>query len=75
MDHRNWTSNGDLEDFKNPPLLHFFLAHLLFGRHVHKILEMRNYEVNKVVTVSCQFLIQNSRTDRQVQHRPKKDNV
>ena len=40
-DHRNWTFNCDLEDFKNPPLLQFFLTHLLFRRHVHKVSEMR----------------------------------
>ena len=42
---------------------------------MHKVLEMRNGEVDKVVDVSCQLLIQNCRTDRQVKHRPKKDNV
>ena len=64
MEHQNWTFNGDFEDFKNPPLLQFFLTHLLFGSHVHKNSEMRNDEVYKVVDVSCQFLVQNSRTDR-----------
>ena len=40
-----------------------------------KVLEMRNDEMDIVVDISCQFLIQNSRTDRQVKHRPKKDDV
>lgn len=75
MGHRDWSFNGSFEDFKNPPLLQFFLTHLLFGRHVHKVSEMRNEEVDKMVDVSCQFMIQNSRTDRQVKHQPKKDDV
>ena len=75
MEHRNWSFNGSFEDLKNPPLLQFFLTHLLFGCHVHKVPEMRNEEVDKIVDVSCQFLIQNSRTDHQVKHQPKKDDV
>ena len=42
---------------------------------MHKVSEMRNEEVDKIVDVSCQFLIQNSCTDRQVKHKPKKDDV
>ena len=29
MEHRNWSFNGSFEDFKNLPLLQFFLTHLL----------------------------------------------
>ena len=32
---------------------------------------MRDKEVNKVVDVVCQFVVQNTRTDRQVKHQPK----
>ena len=75
MEYRNWSFNGNFEDFKNPPLLQFFLTYLLFGRHVHRVSETRNEEVDKIVDLSCQLLIQNSRTDRQVKHKPKKDDV
>ena len=75
MEHQDWSFSGSFEDFNNPPLLQFFLTHLLFGRHVHRVSEMRNTEVDKIVDVSCQFLIQNSQTDRQVKHQPKKDCV
>ena len=34
---------------------------------------MRNEEVDKTVDVACQFLIQNTRSDRQVKHQPKKN--
>ena len=75
MNHRDCSFNGNFEDFQNPPLLQFFLTHLLFGCYVHKVSEMRKEEVDKIVDVSCQFMIQNSRTDRQVKHKPKKDDV
>ena len=74
MEYRNWSFNGNFEDFKNPPLFQFFLTYL-FGRHVHRVSETRHEEVDKIVDLSCQLLTQNSRTDRQVKHKPKKDDV
>ena len=74
MEYRNWYSfNGSCEDFGNPPLLQFFLTHLLFHRHVLKVSGICNEEVDKVVDVACQFLIQNTRTDHQVKHQPKSE--
>ena len=71
MQHRNWSFTGSFEDFSNPPLLQFFLTHLLFGSHALDVLGMRDKEVNKVVDVACQFVVHNTRTDRQVKHQPK----
>ena len=34
---------------------------------------MRNEELVKTVDVACQFLVQNTRSDRQVNHQPKKN--
>ncbi|CAB4036015.1 Hypothetical predicted protein [Paramuricea clavata] len=64
---RNWSFNGSFEEFQNPPLLQFFLSHLLFGHHVLKASGIRSEEVDRTVDVACQFLIQNSRSDRQVE--------
>uniref|UniRef100_UPI00358EE243 UPF0711 protein C18orf21 homolog isoform X1 n=1 Tax=Myxine glutinosa TaxID=7769 RepID=UPI00358EE243 len=75
MQHRSWSFRGMFEDFENPPLLQFFLTHLLFGRHVLKVSEMRNAQVDKTVDVACQFLVQNTRTDRQVKHQPKQNEI
>ena len=66
-------SNGSFEDFENHLLLRFFLTHLVFGHHVLIVSGIRNEEVDKVVDVACQFLIQNTRTDRQVKHQTKKE--
>lgn len=67
MEHRNWSFNGSFEDFYNPPVLQLFLTHLIFGRHVLKVSEIRNEEVDKI-DVSFQFVVQNTHTDRQVKH-------
>ena len=73
MQHRNWSFNGTFEDFQNPPLLQFFLTHLLFGHQVLKVSGIRNEEVDKTVDIACQFLVQNTRSDRQVKHQSKKN--
>lgn len=71
MQQQKWSFTGSFEDFPNPPLLQFFLTHLLFGSHTLDVSGMRDKEVNKVVDVVCQFVVQNTRTDRQVKHQPK----
>ena len=62
-----------IEDFENPQLLQFFLSQLLFGHHVMKVSGIRNEEVDKTVDVACHFLVQNTRSNRQVKHQPKKN--
>ena len=54
-------------------MLQFFLNQLLFGPHVRRVTGKRDAEVQKTVDVACQFLIQNTRSDRQVRHNPKND--
>ena len=72
LQHRKLSFNGSFDDFDNPPLLQFFFTHLLFGLHVVDVSDLvRNFEVDKAVVVACQFVVQNSRTDRQVKHDPK----
>ena len=56
IQHRKWSFTGNFEDFSNPPLLQFFLTHLLFGSHALHVSGMRDKEVNKVVDVACQFV-------------------
>ena len=70
---RDWSFTGTFDNFENPSLLQFFLSKLLFGSHVGKVSQTRDVEVDKTVDVACQFLVQNTRTDRQVKHQPKSD--
>ena len=73
MQMHGWSFTGTFDDFKNPSLLQFFLSHLLFGSHVAKVSGVRDQEVDKTVDVACQFLVQNTHTDRQVKYQPKRD--
>ena len=71
LQYRKWSFTGSFQDFDNPPLLQFFITQVLFGCQVLKVSQVRNEEVEKAVDVACQFLVQNTRSDRQVQHQPK----
>ena len=56
VQHRNWSFNRSFEDFENPPLLQFFLTHLLFGCHVMNISGMRNEELDRLLTLLASFM-------------------
>ena len=71
LQYRKWSFTGSFQDFDNPALLQFFITQVLFGSQVLKVSQVRNEEVEKAVDVTCQFLVQNTRSDRQVQHQPK----
>ena len=71
MQLRDWSFTGTFDNFNNPPLLKFFLSNLLFDRHGSKIAGKQDEEVDKIVEVACQFLIQNTRNDRQVKGQAK----
>ena len=72
-DHRDWSFNGSFADYKNPPLLQFFLTNMLLGRHVRKVEGVCSKEVDELVNVACQFLVQNTKSDRQVIYKPRTD--
>ena len=71
LSRRGWSFTGNFDDFENPPLLQFFVSRLLFGRHVLKMSKMRNQEADKTTNIACQFLVQNTRSDRQVKYQAK----
>ena len=73
MSTRDWSFTGNFDNFENPSLLQFFLSHLLFGNHVGKVSQMRDEEVDATVDIACQFLVQNTHTDRHVKHQPRTD--
>lgn len=64
---------SSLQKWKNPPLTELFLTQLWYGSHTESAIGKRDIEVSKCVEVGCQFLVQNSHTDRQVRHKPKRD--
>jgi hypothetical protein len=68
-----FSSDSSLSSWKNPPLTQLFLTHLWYGPYVENMGEKRDAEVKKCVEVGCQFIVQNTHTDRQVKHKPKYD--
>ena len=75
MQHRNWSFNGSFEDYDNPHYSSFPHSSPLRPSIVMTIYGMRNDELVKTVDVACQFLVQNTRSDRQVNHQPKKNDL
>lgn len=72
-----WTFSNEnsLLSWKNPPLSQLFLTHLWYGPYAEHVGGKRDAEVHKCVEVGCQFMVQNTHTDRQVKHKPKQDTV
>ena len=73
LNYRHWELETDFNNFKCPPMLQFFLNQLLFGRFCKSVTGKRDFQLQKTLEISCQFILQNLRTDRQVKHTPKKD--
>ena len=68
-----FSGNDSMSSWKNPPLTQLFLTHLWYGPYTENVGGKRNAEVKKCVEVGCQFIVQNTHTDKQVKHKPKFD--
>lgn len=64
-----WTFEDKLDGFSNPPLVQCFLTSLLFGNGASDLSGSRSDECKKVVNAACQFLVQNTYTERQVNYK------
>ena len=73
LQYNVWKFETELDNFKCPPMLLFFLNQLLFGRFAGKVTGKRDIQLQNTLDVSCQFLLQNLRTDRQTKHQSKND--
>ena len=71
MAYRSWKFENGFDNFKCPPMLQFFLSQFLFGRFSEAVTGKRDAERQNTISISCQFLLQNIRTDRQVRHLSK----
>ena len=61
------------KSINDPPLTQLFLTHLWYGPYAENVGGKREAEVHKCVEIGCQFIVQNTHTDRQVKHKPKED--
>ena len=68
LSHPKWNFNGKLDGFENPPLLQCFLTNLLFG-DLPSSLSNSKFESKKVIYTSCQFLVKNTHSTRQVTYQ------
>ena len=66
LQYQSWTFKGAFDDFEYPPFLQFLLRRILFGQHASTKSQARNQEMDKTTNVACQFLIQNTKSDRHV---------
>ena len=73
MQYRNWLSIGSSEDFQNHPHHQYFLTHILCSKHFLKVSGIHNEQV-EIVGISCHLLFQNTYSNCQVKHLPKKNN-
>ena len=63
-----WHLTGSMS-YETPPMVAFFLKHLLFGTKSKLVSARREEAVNKVVNVVSQVLVLNVRMDKQVKHK------
>ena len=75
LNNRDWSFTGNFEDYKIPNLLTFFISQLLLGRQSLKLSpdHKRNSVPDNSINVACQYLIQNTKTNRQVKYTPKRE--
>ena len=57
-----WDFTGTFNDFENPPMLHTLLKWILLGT-----------SVERSISVACQYIIQSTKTSRQVNYKPQEN--
>ena len=73
LDRDQWVFTGLFNDFKNPPMLHTLLKWILLGASNHVENETRRKGIDRSVSVSCQYIIQLTKTSRQVKYKPQEN--
>ena len=66
LDYRHWKFTGDFSTWKNPPVLEFFLKQIMIGPKHRQLKGVRKEDADKCVDVVCQMIVQNTKSDRQV---------
>ena len=73
LDRDQWVFTGTFNDFKNPPMLHTLLKWILLGASNHVENETCRKGIDRSVSVSCQYIIQLTKTSRQVKYKPQEN--
>ena len=68
-----WDFTGTFNDFENPPMLHTLLKWILLGTSNHVAKETGRNGINCSISVACQYIIQSTKTLRQVNYKPQEN--
>ena len=66
LDQDQWVFTGTFDDFKNPPMLNTLLEWILLGTSNDFENETRRKGIDRSTSVACQYIIQSTKTSRQV---------
>ena len=73
FDRDQWVFTGTFNDFENPPMLHTLLKWILLGTSNHVENETRRNGIDCSISVACQYIIQSTKTSRQVNYKPQEN--
>ena len=73
LDRDQWVFVGTYNDFENPPILHTSLKWILLGTSNHVENETRRKGIDRSISVARQYIIQSTKTSRQVNYKPQKN--
>ena len=73
LDQDQWVFTGTFDDFKNPPMLNTLLEWILLGTSNDFENETRRKGIDRSISVACQYIIQSTKTSRQVNYKPQEN--
>ena len=68
-----WVFTGTVDDFDNAPKLHTLLKWILLGTSNHVENETGRKGIDRSTSVACQYIIQSTKTSRQVNYKPQEN--
>ena len=73
IDKDQWVFAGTFNDFENPPIFHTLLKWILLGISNHVENETRRKGIDRSISVACQYIIQSTKTSRQMNYKPQEN--
>ena len=73
LDRDQWVLTGTFNDLENPPMLHTLLKRILLDTSNHVENEIRRKGIDRSIQVACQYIIQSTKTSRQVNYKPQEN--
>ena len=73
LDRGQWVFTGTFNDFENSSMLHTLLKWILLGTSNHVENKTRRKGIDRSISVACQYIIQSTKTSRQVNYKPQEN--